>query len=231
MWNKKSYEKYLNDLLILKDEEYLKFTKKITRSDIEMIGIRVPLLRSKAKEIVKTDIESFISNYQGKYFEEIMILGFVIGYSNKLDVYQKYIPFYAEKIVDWSTCDSGASTFKLIKKYKNEFLPLIDDLIKTKEEFKVRLAIVILMDNYITEDYVDKVLERIISIKSEYYYVNMALSWTLSECYIKFKETTNKYLNTKYLSKEVLNKAISKICDSYRISKTEKEELKKRRVK
>lgn len=58
----------------------------------------------------------------------------------------------------------------------------------------------------------------------------MALSWIICEVYIKYPEKIDKFICINYLDKFVLNKSISKIRDSYRVSKKDKEELKKRRI-
>ena len=74
-------------------------------------------------------------------------------------------------------------------------------------------------------------LNIILNIKTDRYYVNMALSWLICEIYIKYPGKIDKYLDIKYLNKFVINKSISKINDSYRITKEVKEKLKKRKAK
>jgi 3-methyladenine DNA glycosylase AlkD len=58
------------------------------------------------------------------------------------------------------------------------------------------------------------------------YYVQMMVAWLLSISYIKFKEKTYQFLLSNKLDNFTFNKTISKICDSYRISKEEKQQLK-----
>ena len=58
----------------------------------------------------------------------------------------------------------------------------------------------------------------------------MANSWLISICYIKYPKETYKYLKKNKLDKFTQNKTISKICDSYRITKKQKEEIKKLRI-
>ena len=53
----------------------------------------------------------------------------------------------------------------------------------------------------------------------------MAESWLVCELYTKYPEETTKYLKKNKLNKFTQNKAISKIHDSYRVSKEEKEFL------
>lgn len=230
MWTKEKYEELINSLFKKANADYLEFTKKITNPGlIKMIGVKIPELRKIAKETAKTDFASYYSFYQGKYFEERMLLGMSIGYSD-IDIYDKYLEIYAKEITDWSLCDSVASSLKLIKKNNEHFYPLVLKLIETNQEFIIRFGLVILLFHYMNDDYIDEILKICLTIQSDAYYVKMAVSWVLCECFIKYPSKTDKYISSQYLSSFILNKTISKICDSFRVSKETKEMLKKRRV-
>ena len=56
--------------------------------------------------------------------------------------------------------------------------------------------------------------------------MKMAVAWAISVCYVKFPKETFQYLKTDHLDDFTHNKAIQKICESYRVSKEEKEKLK-----
>jgi len=193
-----------------------------------MIGVNIPALRKIAKEI--DDIDGFISCYQGYYFEETLVLGLALGYLKDKELLAKYLMFYVEEITDWSLCDTPASNMKLIKDNNEYFFSYIENLIKSDKEFRVRFGLVLLLSHYLNDNYIDYILDVSTRLKSDKYYVNMALSWLLCECYIKYKSKTDKYISSKYLDKFVLNKTISKISDSYRVNISDKENLKKRRV-
>lgn len=47
-----------------------------------------------------------------------------------------------------------------------------------------------LLDFYITDEYIKRVLKLIDSIKQEGYYVKMAIAWALSVAYVKYPEIT-----------------------------------------
>ena len=51
IWNKDTYKDFINYLFSLKDEKYKDFHSKITDTKLEIIGIRVPILRNIAKRI------------------------------------------------------------------------------------------------------------------------------------------------------------------------------------
>ena len=88
-----------------------------------------------------------------------------------------------------------------------------------------------MLNYYLIDDYIDRVLCVISNIKTEYYYVNVAISWLLSVAIIKYPDKVIELFKQKKLSKFVQNKAISKIQDSYRIKKELKNKVKKYRIK
>ena len=59
----------------------------------------------------------------------------------------------------------------------------------------------------------------------------MAEAWLLCELFIKHKEETLKYFETHNLNKFTINKTISKIHDSYRVSYEDKEYINKYKVR
>ena len=63
------------------------------------------------------------------------------------------------------------------------------------------------------------------------YYVNMAVAWLLCDCFIKQKDSTLLFIQKNTLNPFVLNKFISKCCDSYRVSNDDKQFLKSLRKK
>ena len=220
------YKDVINYLIRISDEEYKNFTLKLTNSNKKLLGVNIPQLRKISQKI---DLDEYLKYYQGIYFEETLIYGLSIEYLKNKAKVKKHILLYSKEIDDWSLCDSVALNLKTIKENNKYFLNIIDTLLSSKEEFVVRFGLVLLLF-YINDEYIDYVISKLINIKSNKYYINMAQAWLLCECFIKYKEETKKYINIKYLNKFVLNKTISKINDSFRISKEEKEYIKKRRV-
>lgn len=88
---------------------------------------------------------------------------------------------------------------------------------------------VLLLNYYINDKYIDLILKIANNINSEEYYVKMANAWLISICYIKYPNKTKIFLNNTKIDKWTYNKSISKICDSKRISDKEKIVLKKLR--
>ena len=84
-----------------------------------------------------------------------------------------------------------------------------------------------MLDYFLTEDYFDDVIKKLDKIKQSDYYVKMAIAWTLQVAYVKNKEKTIKYLKNNNLDDFTYNKAIQKMIESNRISKEEKDSLRK----
>ncbi len=83
-----------------------------------------------------------------------------------------------------------------------------------------------MLDYFITEEYVDKVIKELDKIHHNGYYVKMAVAWTIAEIATKFNDKAIKYLQNNNLDNFTHNKAIQKMRESYRISKEQKEFLK-----
>ena len=224
----KDYDKFLSYLFSLQDLEYKDFSEKLFQTKPNLIGIRVPVLKQIAKEISKSNYKMFLNSVKHNYVEEIMLHGLVIGY---LKVDFKEIINYLDQFLiynnNWSINDITCANLKIFKNNLDIGYLYICNLIKSDNDWNIRFGLVLLLDYYINDEYIDKVLDISIKIKSDEYYVKMANAWLLSKCYIYYKNKTLKYLNLDYLDEFTFKKAISKICDSYRVNKEDKDILKK----
>lgn len=87
------------------------------------------------------------------------------------------------------------------------------------------------MDYYLDDEYTDRVLGIYLSTKSGEYYINTALAWALSIAFIKYESKVMPILQSRNLDSDVQNKAIQKICDSYRVSKETKSKIKEYKIR
>lgn len=217
-------DKMLADLSSQKLKE---FSKKITKSKHEVLGVKIPMLRKLAKQICLNNAEDYLKNSIMQNYEKVLIYGFVIGYSHlsfdvKLDYLKKYIPI----ISDWSECDSVVATLKFLGKNKADGFKFLLKYFNSNLEFEKRFAIVCFMSYFLTDDYIDEVLKLLVNVKSEFYYVNMAVAWALSVCFVKYYTKTLNYFLNCNLDKFTYNKTIQKCLESFRISNSNKVYLK-----
>ena len=210
------YNKFIEYLFSLKDDEYKKFNQKIVKTD-NIIGIRLPILKNIAKIIAKNDYLSFIKNNKHQYSEEIMLHGLVITYL-KIDFNEsiKLFDEYIKYIDSWATCDSVVMNYKIVSKNLDICLIKIKEYLKSDKPFIKRVGIVLLF-YYLNDDYIDEVLKLINSVKSDDYYVKMANAWLISICLVKYYDKTVKFLKSCQLDDWTYNKALQKAIESYRI--------------
>ena len=227
-------EKIKEDLLQLGDKKYKEFHSNLCPGDNKtknMIGIRIPILREYAKKLIKEyKIEQLLKQIDNYYYEEIMLQGMLIGLSkDDFSKIKNYIENFVPKIDNWAVCDTFCAGLKITKKYKKEMWNLIQKYLKSDKEYELRFGIVMILDYFIDEEYLQKDFEIFdsINIKNNDYYVQMAIAWAISEALAKFYNDTIKYLKECTLDKFTYNKAIQKAIESYRINVEQKEFLKK----
>ncbi len=216
-------------LFQLADEKYKKFQSGLCPETKNIIGVRVPVLRNYAKELSKKyEIEELLKQIDNEYYEEIMLQGMLIGLiDGNIENIQNKIKEFVPKIDNWAVCDVFCAGLKITKKYKKEMWRLLQKYLKSSKEFEIRFGIVMILDYYIEEEYLEKDFEIFDSITSKKYYVQMAVAWAISIAYIKFYDRTMKYLKESKIDKFTYNKAIQKSIESYRITDKQKEELRK----
>ena len=163
------------------DLKYKDFTSAIMPGSRPVIGVRLPILRKMAKEIAKGDWRTFINVAPEDYFEEVQLKGFAMAYAKAS--YEEILPFienHIPKINDWSLCDSFCTSLKIIEKHREEFLQFLLPYAKVDDEFKQRVVAVMLMDYYLTDDYIEQTLRILDGLKNEKYYCKMAVAWAVA---------------------------------------------------
>lgn len=226
----------LEKLEDLKDEEYKKFNSKLCPdTKLEMLGIRIPVLRNLAKEILKENLpwEDFVKNENTTYFEEVILQGLLIGYS-KLEFEEKikFIKLFVPRIDSWAICDTFVPTLKIKKADLEKYWKFIIPYTNSKKEFEIRFAVISMLDYFITEDYVDEVIKILDVINHDGYYVKMGVAWTLAEIGIKYNSKAMIYLKgNNNLDKFTYNKTLQKMIESFRIDNNQKDDLRKMKRK
>jgi 3-methyladenine DNA glycosylase AlkD len=226
-WNEENYKEFVEYLKTLADEKYKEFhSSLVLNSKYEMIGIRVPIMRNIAKQIAKTNIEDFLKCAKDKYYEEVMIQGLVISHIKDEAKFYEYFKNQIKKIDNWALCDTFCSAINIVEKYEDKYFKEAIKLSLNKKEFISRVGLVIILDHFITEKNILEICEMLNKIDSDKFYINMAQAWLICEMYTKFPKETLIFIKNNNLNKFTHNKAISKIHDSFRVSKEDKEYLK-----
>lgn len=216
------------------DEKFKDFTSALIPDSRPILGVRIPMLRQIAKEIAKGDWQTFIKEAPEDTYEEVNVKGFVIGYVKAdFETLLTFVAEHIEKINDWSLCDGFCSNLKMVKKHQAEFLEFLLPYAKMDDEFKQRVVAVMLMDYYLTDEYIDQTLQVLDSLKNEKYYCKMAVAWAIATAWAKQREKTYVYMQggNHTLDDWTYNKAIQKMLESYRVSEEDKVMLRKMKKK
>lgn len=215
------------NLFKYQDKKYQKFESSLI-PNVEkklIIGVKTPILKNMAKEIVKADLsDKYIKMLPHKYFEENQIHSFIISESKDFDECKKNINNFLKYVDNWATCDQLCP--KIFKKNKNQLLIHIKKWINIKKTYYIRFGIKMLMSHFLDEDFDKKYLKIVSSIKSDEYYVNMMIAWYFATALAKQYDDTIVYLEKHKLSPWVHNQTIKKAIESYRVSENNKKYLK-----
>ncbi|MDE6867553.1 MAG: DNA alkylation repair protein [Clostridia bacterium] len=216
------YHELLTELESYADEGYKVFHKKLLKNDsINVMGVRVPLLRKLAKKY-KYDLDGLFS-FPDEYYEVTFIkltAASALGYEE----FKKYVDRCVPLIDNWATCD--CFTPKCIEGHKEEFLPYIRKYASDKREFYQRFALTTLLHFYVEESYAETIFALTERSDTSLYYVHMAAAWLIAEALVKFYDKAKSFLLENTLDKKTHNKAIQKARESFRLSDDQKNYLK-----
>ena len=219
-------------LFELQDLSYGDFHSKLmpTVPREKIIGVRVPVLRKFAKDFAKDkNAKDFIEFLPHKYYEEDNLHAFLIEQIKDFDECISALDNFLLFVDNWATCDM------MIPKILNENLTIlyekIEEWSKSEHIYMVRFAIVTLMKFFMNEHLDEKHLNLLLTIKSDEYYINMAIAWYLATALASCWDLVIPYIEKQKFNKWVHNKAIQKSVESYRITKEQKEYLKTLKIK
>lgn len=225
----------LDRLMELQDIKYRDFHCKLMPG-IEkdnVIGVRTPQIRKLAKELVREDpkmAKDFLEQLPHRYYEENNLHGTFIGLfakdvSEALDMIDKFLPY----VDNWATCDLLPP--RIFKKDVEAVRKRIMPWLESQETYRVRFAIVTMLGYMLDDGFEHEDLNKLAKIKSEEYYINMAIAWYYSFALIKQYDETINLFEAKTLDKWIQNKSIQKAVESYRISPERKEYLRTLKIK
>jgi 3-methyladenine DNA glycosylase AlkD len=213
-------EKTMREQLFeLAEDEYKIFSSRLLPNTTNLLGVRLPTLRKIAKQIAAKDWRGYLEDASSEYFEEIMLQGMVIGYAKaEIEEVLRYVEAFVPKIDNWSVCDSFCVGLKITNQYKQQVWQFLKPYYASKNEFEIRFCIVMFIHFYTDEAYIDQIFDIFNHIKSEAYYVKMAIAWAISACYIKFPIPTTTFLKNNNLDNYTYNKTLQKITESHKIN-------------
>ncbi|WP_058303766.1 DNA alkylation repair protein [Gorillibacterium timonense] len=212
------------------DEDYRKFSAALIPTITNVMGVRLPELRKLARRIARSDWRAYLAQAEDDFFEETMLQGMVIGYAKmEIDERLLYIAQFVPKIDNWSVCDSFCSGLKMTASHPETMWLFLQPYLRSDKEFELRYGVVMLLNYYVSELYIQEVLDRLNRIRHEGYYVKMAVAWAISICFIKLPEPTMALLQNNSLDDFTYNKALAKITESLRVDPETKKRIRSMR--
>lgn len=214
-------------LFELRDEGYAVFQARLTPtvSPDTIIGVRVPLLRQLAKDFANDPRhEPFMLSLPHLYYDENMLHGLLISELKDYDACVKALDSFLPYVDNWAVCDCMSP--KVFRKHKKQLLEKIRIWAASDKTYTCRFGLEMLMRHFLDKDFSPEYLQIAAASKGGDYYVRMMVAWFFATALTKQWVDAIPYLETKTLSKWTHNKAIQKACESFRISKPQKEYLK-----
>ncbi len=211
-----------------KDGKFRVFTTRILNTPLEVVGVRVPVLRKTARSIIKEDWEGFLeqptSNFEHCLVKALVLATAKMDGRERLERTKTFLP----EVRDWCVCDTFCGAWKE-RGIVDELWDYCVSLLGTGEEFPMRVGAVMMMDKFIDDDHIDRMLELLTDERaSTGYYWDMGCAWALSFCYISYPDKTEEAIFSGSLSPEILRMTVYKVRDSYRVSDERKKHLKER---
>ena len=226
LWTKESLQA---ELFALQDLQYQKFHSSLLPGVENIIGVRMPLLRKLAKEILRGDWRSYLDSSVAEpntYYEDNILQALLIG-TSKISLQERhtYIKAFVPKINNWAVCDLFCSTLNEVQRYPQEYWQMLMPYFNSTNAYDLRFASVMLLNHFTSDEFAEEALKLLEAIKHEDYYVTMGVAWAISIFYIKQPKLTLSLLKQNNLDNFTHNKAIQKIRESFRVSNEEKEML------
>jgi len=222
-----------NKLISLKNNKNIDFVIKLTPGlkKTEVLGIKNPILRNLVKTY-KDDPEhiKFMNDLPHRFHDENMLHSLLINEIKDYDLCVKEINNFLPYISNWMVSDI-LSPKKAFIKNKDKAIKDINRWMRSKNTYTIRVALQLLMNFYLDEDFKEEYLVYPSKIRSKEYYVNMMIAWFFATALAKQYKSTIKYIENRKLDKWTHNKTIQKAIESYRISSKQKEYLRTLKIK
>lgn len=217
-----------NRLEELSEEKYRDFSASLIPGETQIIGVRLPVLRTLAKILASGSWQFYLEHARDTSMEEIMLQGMTLGSARaSFQIKRPWLERIIPKIRSWSICDSICASLKISETEKADVWEFLQPYLNSSREYDIRFGIVMILNYFIEQNYLDHIFQIFDSIRHDGYYAKMAVAWAISVCWRRFPEETIRYLNFCTLDSWTYNKSLQKIIES-RYSSPEQKDLMRR---
>ena len=152
-----------------------------------------------------------------------LLISEIKDYTSTIEELGRFLPF----IDNWAVCDIISPKVFRKKENKGELINYIRRCSKSNHTYTARFGLKMLMTHFLGDDFKKEYLEIPLSIKTDEYYLQMMIAWLFATALSKQWEETIKVLKEKKLETFIQNKTIQKARESRRITKEQKDFLKR----
>ena len=206
-----------------RQEKDIPFASRIINTNLPVNAVQTKKVDTLAKTFAKS--VNTIDEFPLDSHDAVCLAGFTVAYmkipaKDKVKELDKILPSFD----CWASVDCITCRMKKLESEESYFISLLS----RENPFQKRVGIIWLMRFRLKED-PKKYLPIILNVKDEHYYVEMAKAWSLAEsALVDFDYTTKTIENLE--SEFIKRKAISKCCDSFRLTTEQKARLKEIRA-
>lgn len=210
----------------LSEPAYREFCQRLTVDGMPLLGVRMGHIRSLAKELAKTG--KWSTAYLGdvstdRYHEEKLVRMLALAYApmeeeNRIPLLGQLLPY----VDNWALCDSLCSTLKQARKASSLYREFIVKQLHAQHAYTVRFGIVMLLNHFMHEPWIEQNLSLIGQVKSEHHYIRMAQAWAVATAYTVSPSIVESWLSERPLDATTARMTTQKIRDSFRIQDRDK---------
>lgn len=213
------------------EPEYAVFSASLLNDSIPVMGVRLPCLRKYVRELVKNDSwRSLWEKENERIFEVVLLKGLALATASLTDEERwEYIDRYVPMITNWALCDSVCTSLRFVRRRPEEAWDRLQQYWQSEDEFAQRFGVVMLLDHFLTDDYKERTLSALVSVRPAGYYASVAVAWALSVAFVSFPEQVYEMLQSGVLQKDIWQMTLRKIIESRRVSPLWKERIRQLR--
>ena len=213
-------------LTVLSDPAYAAFQAKLvpTVGKERILGVRVPVLRRFAKEYAKTpESREFLHTLPHMTYDEDMLHALLLSGCGEFDRCVLLLDDFLPHVDNWAVCD--ALRPKVLGKDKERLLIQIRRWVASAHAYTCRFGIEMLMCGFLWDAFLPEQAAMVAGVKSEEYYVRMMMAWYFATALATQWDAVIPYIENHTLPAFVHQMTIRKACESFRITKEQKQYL------
>lgn len=206
------------------DLDYRKFSLRCNELATNFLGVRVPFIRNLAKDIAKRKLSyKYYEENDFKTYENVMLHICLLQYEKDLEIVFHEVSKIIPHLNNWGLCDGLVSSLKITKKHREEMFSFMIKYKNNENPFIRRFVIIMCMAYFLDDDFLCRVIDIILNVKGDNYYIDMGKAWTLATLAIQRSDIVENIILNSSLSVWIKRKTIQKMKESYRISDEVKE--------